>query len=320
MRNKKSRRTRKRQRPASVQASTVALFLWIVLCATPTSAKLQGRAIWSAVDLLLCRVTVEDTIYRTKAEDMYSREQTVCIPIVDDVEDTGTYSVELPNHITETFQSEIRMGRLRVFITGASIRGDVVVTTPKTTFSVDEDGTGRGQRHLLDEPNYRHAFGRKRYAIVRISTIDSEPLYSLEHMVNRFTDETEGMEAQYRVCSKHQVQFEMTGAYDIQLPSSMDSYEMSPRVIREAAMERLVAEHNIGRFPEDIADHILWCIPPGTGTWGALFTVLRSAKKMSIRFSPLLLRIQSRSRKRGHRSLEVAVQRSLVCEFVCCHA
>ena len=28
-------------------------------------------------------------------------------------------------------------------------------------------------------------------------------------------------------------------------------------------------EHSIARFPEDVADHVLFCIPPGTGSWVA---------------------------------------------------
>eukprot|EP00977_Amphora_coffeiformis_P024571 scaffold16330_cov172-Amphora_coffeaeformis.AAC.5 len=265
----RTRRSRKRQRLVSVQGLAIAIFILVVLSATRTSAKLSGSSVSSRPGLIVCRITVEDTIYQSDAPYLYSLEQTVCVPVNDGVEYPETYRVQLPNHMTKLFHREIQMGRLHVAITKASIEHDAIVTTPETTFSVVNEEYDRSQRYLQDETNYRHAFGRKRYMLVRISTSDSEPMYTLDHMVKRFTDATEGMEAQYLDCSKQQVQFEMTGAYDVQLPSNLETYEASPRWLREAAVEQIMVEHNIARFPEDVADHVLFCIPPGTGSWVA---------------------------------------------------
>ena len=300
MRGQQKRRSRKRRRLAPVQGSAVALIIWVVLCGARTSAKLYGGGSSSVTNLIFCRITVEDTIYQRDAADMHLLEQTVCIPVIDEVEDPETYSVQLPNHITTAFHNEIKVGRLHVVIIGASIERDAITTTPGTTFSVVKEGYDRGQRHLQDEPNYRKTFGRKRYALVRISTTDSQPIFSLDHMVKRFTDDTDGMEAQYRYCSKHQVHFEMTGAYDIQLPSNLATYETSPRLLREAAMEQLIMEHNIASFPEGVADHVLFCIPPGVSSEIRIYRDhLRMNRTLTVTLQSCRPGLGSRTQPRG---------------------
>lgn len=235
------------------------------------SAKLFLRQKASSVaSLMVCRITVEDTTYARGVADWYSEEQTVCIPIIDEIEDTETYAIQLPDHIERTYKTEIKRGKLHLLIFGAKIVGNAIVTAPTSTFSVIQEYNGSRGRNLQEQADrYTKALGRKRYAIVRISTTDSTPSIALDAMVKRFAHFKDGMEAQYRDCSQNQLLFYLTGAYDVKLHGSMDTYQANPRNLREGAMEKIKRDYNISTFPDDVADYVLFVIPPGTGSWVA---------------------------------------------------
>lgn len=210
------------------------------------------------------------------------------------IEDPETYAMELPDDMTRTHSAQIQRGTLHVKITGivdfhsnsgsllekesmktSSPTTRMIVTTPLTTFTVlDEEA----EKLLPSSPLTRHlsstedvdggtrndisnfgskVVGNRRYALVRISTTDSTPMYTMDHMVYRFTDMRQGgMEAQYRDCSLQQLQFELTATYDVQLPYGMDYYGTNPGDLREAAMEIIQQQSNAETpFPGNVADH-----------------------------------------------------------------
>ena len=249
----------------------VVVFLLVSSSTRLVSAKLYLRQkISSVASLMVCRITIEDTTYGREAADLYSLEQTVCIPIINEIEDPETYAIQLPDHIERTYKREIRRGKLHLLIMGAKIVGNAIVTAPTSTFSViQEYHDSRGRKLQEQADRYTKAMGKKRYAIVRISTTDSTPSIALDAMVKRFAHFTDGMEAQYRDCSHNQLMFHLTGAYDVNLPGSMDTYDANPRNLRDGAMDKIIRDYNISTFPDDVADYVLFVIPPGTGTWVA---------------------------------------------------
>lgn len=123
------RTKRKRQLLWSVRWSVITLFIFIVLCAMKTFAKRSGSQFSLESDLIVCRITVEDTICHSDAPHLYSLEETVCVPIIDGTEYRETFRVRLPDDIIEGFYSKMKVGQLYVDITKASIRHDAIVTT-----------------------------------------------------------------------------------------------------------------------------------------------------------------------------------------------
>ena len=283
--NKRTSRKRPRHQDTAWWPQRVAvLVLAVVLLWTSDKVHVSAnKEVSSVASLMVCRITVEGTMYARDNNDnnatngtYYSVEQTVCIPIIDEVEDPETYAIQLPNHIETNYQRDIRRGKLHLLVMGASIEGHAIVTTQRSTFSVIQDyRVGRRGRH--DDEDARHlqkdgsqnALGFKRYAIVRISTTDSTPSITLDQMKKRFTDVADGMEAQYRYCSQDQLFFYLTGTYDVKLPGTLHSFSANPRSLRESAMGQIVKQHNLANFPGDVADYVLFVIPPGTGTWVA---------------------------------------------------
>ena len=271
-----NRNSRKRPRPMR-QQRTWWWPLVFVLLTSCSSGKAWAKKYYNERDqvssissLMVCRITMEGTIYARNVADMYSLEQTVCIPIRDETEDPETYAIQLPDYIETTYRQDIRRGKLHLLITGAKIEKDTIATTSRTRFSVIKESLySRGRQLQNVDENHSNAVGLKRYAIIRISTSDSKPTVTMDQLVQRFTDATEGVEAQYRDCSHNQLFLYLSGAYDVQLSGTVQSYSANPRIMRDSAVEQIVKDHSIATFPNDVADHVLFVIPPGTGTWVA---------------------------------------------------
>lgn len=251
----KKKRKRKQLRKRSVQSSSTGgmLLRWIVgfLWTSGALATLRGGDAASLSSVIVCRITIEDTIYTKGSVEQYTVEQLVCIPV--ETEDLETYVIQLPDWIATKYRAQIKSGRLHIKLTGASLYGDSVKTTKFTSFSVIE-GYDEA-RHLTANEAAKGAFGQRTYALVRISTTDSSPMYTMDHMVKRFVDDTIGMEAQYRDCSKNQLHFELASAYDVELPFDISHYQSNPRILRDAAVQQIKDEYSINNFPAGVADH-----------------------------------------------------------------
>jgi hypothetical protein len=223
-------------------------------------------------NFVVCRITMDATLYQNTSDaSLYTSEQTSCIPVIDQVEEPHTFTVDLPEWITNDYMAEIQRGSLHVAVSSATLNvpTGTLVLNRSSSFTILPDSYSnnipRGQtRRLVD---YTNAHGTKRYAMVRISTADSEPSFSAAYLRNRMTSPVSSMAMQFRECSLGQTDWTLTNVYDIALPNDLAFYDKNPARMRGAVVDLIQTDYQVRNFPSDIADHVLFCFPPGTGEW-----------------------------------------------------
>lgn len=237
---------------------------------------------------LECRITLDDTMYidsnqvdHLAIRTSYSIEKISCIPIISKdqndgeiYEDYDMYDVDLPTDLVQKNLPAIHSGTLFVSISDATVdkvQGKVISMPTSVVTVFAEDGISanhwhKRSRHLQD---YTNAHGTRRYAIVRINTSDASPGPTVAELRARYTHPTQGMEANYRDCSAGKLNWVLHDIFDIYLPGSLATYGAAPRQLRDAAIERLRTQLGTSVFPPAQIDNMLFCMPPGTGSWVA---------------------------------------------------
>lgn len=255
----------------------ILLLIWL----TGTVLSVQswlGSSAQESTDSIVCRITLSATLLAlpTIGKPAVSTNTVACIPIVDNRETADLFSIDLPLHFWEQHAVAAANGTLLVSIEGASITRKGIVATAQATFQVLPE-LPNSSRHLSldDDPNHYWTTGIKTIAVVRISTRDAEPTYSTADMERGiFGDglENDGvtMPTQYNACSFGKLRFirSVYGVVDLKLDRTLGSFE-SVDSIFQSAQKQLVEEHNLDSIT-DLGDKILFCLPPGTGSWIAV--------------------------------------------------
>lgn len=242
---------------------------------------------------LICRLTTQDTLFHDEQTGrFYGQEEIVCDPYEDGNLHYNLYtlpssslipanlwprdSIDNEEPLKEALddQDESNNKDLWVNITAASVNDvtEQVILSPTSTLTVipEPDEQDSHRRRWLQRKAYSQATGVRTYAILIVSTTDAQPTVSAQAMRARFTHATVGMQAQYAACSANQLTWRLQGIHEVDLPGPLSDYAHSPSAVRNAATEQFLQRHS-GTFQSmvDLADNVLYCIPPGTGGWVA---------------------------------------------------
>lgn len=233
--------------------------------ATPTGNDNNNVIKHNNAPFVLCRLTTEDTLFQDDVTGrFYGKEEIVCDAHNDGLDDL--YHIpSLPAWLANKF----KQGNTWVNITSAVVdkMTQLVATNPVlSTFTVVPEPREGGRR--LQRKAYSDAKGVRTYAIIRIATTDVQPSFTEQAMRARFTNPAAGMQAQYAACSANQLDFQLQGIYTVNLPKSMAEYGSEPSTLRNEAATQLANQLGIASV-QDLADNVLFCIPPGTGGWVA---------------------------------------------------
>jgi len=220
---------------------------------------------------LVCRLIVVETLVEISETEMHSEERTECIPIVDDHErnDDSSYHIELPWPFFELHKDQIERGELYVTITKAMVDGESVQTTDSSTFAV-VDPLKEKDRRLEKNGVKAGTMGTRSVAVVRISTTDSSVNASAREIDNALFGDGINFVSQYRACSFGQLNWVRSrygGVINMRLNRGITSFSGAAEVIKMAE-KKIRARYRI-RSASDLADNVLFCVPPGTGKWAA---------------------------------------------------
>jgi hypothetical protein len=223
---------------------------------------------------LYCRITVVESMYENTT-GIYSDTQTACIPVIDNIEMGELYDIRLPLDIRTNYTREIQEGRLLLSVNGAQLeqRGEnknvnFNVNPQFTILQHDEELVYHQQkrRRLQQRKAYDDAYGIRSLLIVRISTIDSQPPYTALEMENRIFNEAVSMAKQFEACSFGQLKWTSKGVVDVTVDKPIANFT-SGTALREAAEARLVELGVVEYSTEEIADNVMYCLPPTAGGW-----------------------------------------------------
>ena len=205
---------------------------------------------------LLCRCTVVHTML-DDAET--AREETACIPILDGIEQDDLLPFPLPQQIrSEENLALLEEGHLFIEIQDATLTENTVETSASSTYTVVAPPSTHRQRQL-------QSTGTQSIHILRVSTTDVSPTYSLETIEETLFGNHVNLKSQYDACSFGQLQWEHTGSMDVLVDQPIASFVDSSALIT-AVQQQLKSELSIDAV-SSLADKVLMCLPSGTGNW-----------------------------------------------------
>jgi Gametolysin peptidase M11 len=213
---------------------------------------------------VLCRITMFDTLILSKENVSSTREQTTCLPIVNEVETDLDFSIDLPEDLVKANIADIEMGKLLVKVIGAEMVDDKLVIGQRPQFEVVHD---HRLRHLQER--HLQSTGVMTLAVIRISTSDAAPTASAATLKNALFGGLINFATQYDSCSFGKLKWKMAGSgvIDVRLPNKVSAYASSAELVT-AAQKQLKAQ-NGGKEVSSMGNKVFMCLPPGTGDWAA---------------------------------------------------
>jgi Gametolysin peptidase M11 len=216
---------------------------------------------------VLCRVVNFGTMYYDEDTGGTStEEQCMCLPIVDGVELAFEFPITLPDEIMTQYETQIDRGQLLVSVSDSLIHDKKLIMGFLPKFTVLKNTTH--YRHLLE----RHLVVKPlmTVAVVRISTTDSTPkLTAAQLQSTLFSSTGINFVNQYNAMSFGKLKWSLApaGVIDVRVPNSVSSYSTYMDLIT-AAQAQVTSKLQVSDITT-IADKVLMCLPPGTGTWAA---------------------------------------------------
>jgi hypothetical protein len=209
-----------------------------------------------------CKVIQFDTLFESENGFMRTEEHLACIPFVDGVLQRNTeHILELPDSLYNASEQAIRKGQFYLTISNAYIARNQVVWSDSSTFEV----TDREERHLAQKTV---TVGTRSVAVIKINTIDSSMNASVSEMNEiLFGPNSTNFVSQYSACSFGQLKWTTTvGVMEVNLAESIHSFTSATDVVM-AAQAQLAKDMPGLTSAADLADSVMFCVPPGTGTW-----------------------------------------------------
>jgi Gametolysin peptidase M11 len=213
---------------------------------------------------VLCRITMFDTLILSKQNVSSTREQTTCLPIVNEEEMDLDFSIDLPEDLVKANIADIEMGKLLVKVIGAELVDEKLVIGKRPRFEVVHD---HRLRHLQER--HLQSSGVMTLAVIRISTSDAAPTSSAATLKTALFGGLVNFATQYDSCSFGKLKWKMAGStvVDVRLPNKVSDYASSTELVT-AAQKQLKAQ-NGGKEVSSMGNKVFMCLPPGTGDWAA---------------------------------------------------
>ena len=218
---------------------------------------------------ILCRIFKESTMLSNKFGMIWDEENMSCSPVIEGEEGDASYKIDLPSRIEGVDLDASESGSIFVMINRALIIGDSVV------------GFEHADLKIVDTPTIRQrdlqASGSRSVLVLRVSVSDSEPEYTATEFRDRIFGYGEiTMQSQYFKCSAGQLIMHPSaevqdGILEVSLPEAAISDFKTNTELSNAAQEEAARILNLdpGQHISSLADHIMICLPPGTGNWVA---------------------------------------------------
>lgn len=246
-----------------------------------TSQSQFNRSLAGTGEDLVCRLTIIDTLVGLM-EDLVGDIDTLgqeiqhagtneygCIPVVDSKETDRIYTISLPLDMISTYGANLTEGTLLVSVNGATIVNQVEIQLSHESFIQVIHNVPHRWRHLQELPS---TIGARDIFIVRVSTSDSTPTKTLDELKSGMINMNRvSFQSQFYRCSFGQLQWRLTGGIDVRLQASIRSFDRPSQLLAEA-QEAAKAKLGVDDL-RDVADHVVFCQPPGTDGWIAVGAV-----------------------------------------------
>jgi hypothetical protein len=188
---------------------------------------------------------------------------------MDGVVSDYSHKLNLPITFIHEHKDELIDGTLFASIPGGQIvNGTIVYSNASTITRIAAPKSFMARRH---HRRRLASTGTRSVLVLRISAGDATNTYSAQQLynyifddLNPFTQPT--LVSQYAMLSFGKQIFVPTTYGVMEVPVSMNATGATYAAIRDAALQVVLAKYNVSSITE-MADHVMFCIPPGTGNW-----------------------------------------------------
>jgi len=246
-----------------------ALFLLPCVIAANKHTNNNLRPARKNLPSMTCHIT---KVYVSTAEvvgqPLSKQQHYECSP-VDDINgqvSDFSYIIDLPDDFVESNNDSIMAGSLFANIPGGQVVNGAVVYpfNSDITVSPSPDSFNRRRRRLV-------ASGTRRVLVLRITALDTTNDYSASQLYKYVFDNSQPytqptLASQYAKMSFGKLNFVPTqyGVMEVHVP--INATGASTMAVRDAAISAVVTQYGVSSIT-DMAEHVMFCIPPGTGNW-----------------------------------------------------
>lgn len=227
-----------------------------------------------AAQLLVCQLAMECVSTPSADGQAETHHHIECSPVENERISDYSYPIDLPEDFVEANKVALVTGRLfATFPEGQIIDGKVIrpLNVPITVISPPESFECR-HRTLSDTS------GTKSVLVLRISANDASPTFSASQYYNYIfnnsqPDTAPSLSSQYSRLSFGQLNFVPTQYGVMEVPVNINAYGAASSNIRDAAITYVIAQYGVSSLTQ-LADHVIFCLPSGTGNWAGSSPVM----------------------------------------------
>jgi hypothetical protein len=221
-----------------------------------------------------CHLTMECLSTIDVGAQRMAHHHTKCSPVdTNGIISDYSFSVDLPPDFVEQNKQDLVAGKLFASIPGGQIVDDKLIyplNSPITLSSAPDSFEARRRR-------LSNAIGTKSLLVLRISANDASPVYTASQYYSYIFDSSQPDTAptlvtQYSRVSFGKLQFVPTQYAVMEVPVNMNANGASTTTIINTAIAYVSSKYGVASMTQ-LADHILFCIPPGTGNWAGSSSV-----------------------------------------------
>jgi hypothetical protein len=224
---------------------------------------------------MTCRIYRESIIHSMES-NVWDEEQLLCSPILGDFETDAAFKISLPTKMQQQYSTSIKDGTFLLRVPKGKIERDSVVGFRESEL----EGISGGNHRFLKERELANVVeGTRTILVLRVSVQDAAPGFTADEFWERIFGYTGlTVQSQYEQCSAGKLSFRPApignnGILDIPIESVISDMtsrtELSNMAIEKAAgILDLPADQHIS----SLVNHIMVCLPPGTGSWVASAT------------------------------------------------
>ena len=206
-----------------------------------------------------CRVVLIDTLYETHDGRIIGRDETACVPLSGGVKSENTFRLKLPQSVWKEQKVAIANGGFHAAVSDARIRQNEIVMSNSSVV------TGK-LKPMLSRLQYYGNVTTRTVAVVRVSLSDANVSFSADAIRNQLFGPGINFVTQYRACSAGQMDFQLApvGVLDVFINQSI-SVMNTTYAIMAATENKILIEQKMS--VSKLADYVMFCLPPGAGSW-----------------------------------------------------
>lgn len=238
-----------------------SIILLVVAIVTPTIRRQLRSEHAAIVSSLLCHITMEyvstDASLKLPPEHFLT-----CSPVESGEVSDYAYPIHLSSDFIDKNQEDLLGGTLFVEIADAKIiDGSVVHNEDSLIVPTSAPESFQLRRRRLA------AIDTRSVLVLRINAKDTSPYFTASEIYDFVFNETEPtLRSQYRKLSFGKLNFVPTDYGVMDIDVNLNAKGSSTAVIRDAAIAVVAAQARVSSI-KALADHVMFCLPPGTGNW-----------------------------------------------------